>query len=109
MSTKHTNSRNSLTKHHSRTSQQVGALKALLLTGSVAATLAGTRLLALQEPAAAAVPANTTAPVMILVPAGDSSLVPLLQSNRGTRIELEPIPQVVQPRLNPVVRTRSSR
>ena len=35
-----------------RPNQQVGALKALLLTGSVVATLAGTRLLAKQDAAA---------------------------------------------------------
>lgn len=98
-----------MTKRTARHNQRVGRLKALILTGSVIATLAGTRLLALQEPVDTGISVSTTESVTVVVPAADSSSVPLPRTNRGTQIELKPIPQVVQPRLNPVARTQSSR
>lgn len=98
-----------MTKQSARPNQQVGALKALLLTGSVIATLAGTRLLALQEPAAADTPAVTNESVTVVVPDSTASSIPLPPTMRGTQVELKPIPQVVQPKINPVARTRSSR
>jgi hypothetical protein len=100
--------KNSMTKRSTRHNKQVGKLKALILTGSVIATLAGTRLLALQEPAKAEVPFSTTESITVVVPAVSSSSVPLPPTDRGTRVELKAIPQVVQPQLNPVARTQSS-
>lgn len=98
-----------MTKQSTRPNQQVGALKALLLTGSVIAALAGTRLLALQEPAATEVPVAVTESITVVVPAAEATAIPLPPTSRGTKIELQPIPQVVQPQINPVARTRSSR
>lgn len=96
-----------MTKHSSRPNQQVGALKAMLLTGSVMATLIGTRLLAQQEPAAGAPTAAES--ITVVVPQSNASSLPLPPTMRGTQVQLNPIPQVVQPQFNPVVRTRSSR
>lgn len=98
-----------MTKRNSHTGQQTGALKAVLLTGSVIATLAGTRLLALQETAAADIPAATNQSTTVVVPDNTASSIPLPPTMRGTQVELKPIPQVVQPKINPVARTRSSR
>ena len=98
-----------MTKRTGRTGQQTGALKAVLLTGSVIATLAGTRLLALQEPVAADTPAATNESVTVVIPENTASSIPLPPTMRGTQVELKPIPQVVQPKINPVARTRSSR
>jgi hypothetical protein len=95
-----------MTRRAGRAKHNSGGLKALLLTASVMATFAGARLLALQEPVDA-VTATETA--MVSGPADSLSAVPLPQSGRGTKIELKPIPQAAQPRLNPIVRTRSSR
>lgn len=98
-----------MTKRNSRVSQQTGTLKAILLTGSVMATLVGTRLLAQQEQAVADVPAAASESVTVVVPNSTTSSVPLPPTLNGTQVELKPIPQVVQPRINPVARTRSSR
>jgi hypothetical protein len=103
------NLENSMTRKTSRVSQQTGTLKAILLTGSVMATLAGTRLLALQEPVAADTPAATNESATVVVPENTASSIPLPPTMRGTQVELKPIPQVVQPKINPVARTRSSR
>jgi hypothetical protein len=97
-----------MTKQSARPNQQVGALKALLLTGSVIATLAGTRLLALQEPAETETSISAAESITVVVPAAESSSIPLPPTMRGAQIELKPIPQVVQPQINPVARTRSS-
>jgi len=96
-----------MSRHTGQPNRKSGDLRALLLTASVIATLAGARLLALQEPVAAS--ANTE-PVMLVepVPAPPSSV--LIQPNQQQSIvELKPIPQVAQPRLDPIVRSRSSR
>jgi hypothetical protein len=98
-----------MTKQSARPNQQVGALKALLLTGSVVATLAGTRLLALQEPTMTDVPATVNESTTVVVPESSASSIPLPSTMRGTEVELKPIPQVVQPQINPVARTRSSK
>lgn len=101
-----------MTKHTSQQSnQQLGTLKALLLTGSVVATLAGTKLLTQQAQAAPEV--STTSSIAVAVPAtntnNSNTAVPLPPTMQGTQVQLQPIPQVVQPRINPIVRSRSSR
>lgn len=98
------------TNRSARTGQQTGMLKTFLVAGSLVATLAGTRLLSAQD---TAVPAN--AAVTVMVPAANSTAVtssnalPLPPTSGGTQIELKAIPQVVQPRIQSVARTRSSR
>ena len=104
------------TKRTAKPGQQTGSLKALLLTGSVLATLAGARLLnladiataetAVSPPITISVPAQATT---ITIPAEAGITVPLPPNERGVQIELAPIPQVVQPQIQPVTRTRSSR
>lgn len=96
-------------KRASPTNRQAGALKVLLLTGSMIATLAGTRLLAWQEASATEISVSTTESVAITVPAAEASSMSLPPTNRGTQIELKPIPQAVLPQIKPVARTRSSR
>lgn len=92
-----------------RHNQKFGTLKALLFTGSVAATLAGTQLLPLQDAEVTAGPVSTSEPVTVVVPGGESSTFLLPPGDRGRRVELKPIPQAVQPDIKPVARTRSSR
>ncbi len=96
----------SMTRRGDRPNRQVGRLKMLLVTASVMATLAGARLLAGQEPVDTGISGET---IMLAEPDANSSVIFLPQSSRGTKLELKPIPQVVQPRLNPIVRTQSSR
>ncbi|MBK8902533.1 MAG: hypothetical protein IPM53_15200 [Anaerolineaceae bacterium] len=102
------------TNRPARSSQQTGTLKTFLVVGSLVATLAGTRLLAAQDTAVpetmvpdTAVP--VTESVTVVVPSASSATLPLPPTSRGTQIELQQIPQVVQPHIQPVARTRSSR
>lgn len=92
-----------MTKRATGQEWQTGGLKAIVLTGSVVATLAGARLLALQEQVAAAQPDAG----QVLVPVGNIASMP--PASLGVELNLSPIPQVVQPRLNPIARSRSSR
>lgn len=98
-----------MTKRTGRTSQRINTIKALLLAGSVMATLAGTRILALQEPLETNSPVAVSEAVTVVVPAAELTGIPLPPTTRKTKIELVPIPEVVRPKLNPVARTRSSR
>lgn len=104
---KHTNSKHSTTRRR-RHNQYTGKLTAFLLTGSVIATAAGTQILPLQDAAKDENPVATTEPVTVIVPADDSSSITLPPGERRTQIEMKPIPQVIQPRLRPLARSRSS-
>lgn len=85
--------------------QPVRTLQALLLTAGVVATLAGTRMLAAQNPATPAIETTTMESTLTT-----DSAAALPDSDRAdSPLSLQPIPQAVQPRLNPVARTRSSR
>ncbi|MAT95569.1 MAG: hypothetical protein CL608_00255 [Anaerolineaceae bacterium] len=97
------------TKRRARPNQQTDILKTFLVVGSLVATLAGTRLLAAQDTAVPQTAVPATEAVTIVVPADNSSALPLPPTNRGTQIELKQIPQVVQPQIRPVARARSSR
>lgn len=98
------------TNRATRSGQQTGMLKTALVVGSLVATLAGTRLLAAQDAAAAAAVVPADAAVTIVVPADNgTTTLPLPPTGRGTQIELKQIPQVVQPQIRPVARARSSR
>jgi hypothetical protein len=102
------------TNRKGRANQQTGLLKTFLVAGSLVATLAGTRLLATQDTAVStsAVPADAAITVVVPAdnsPAATSSTLPLPPTSGGTKIELQAIPQVVQPQIQPVARTRSSR
>ncbi len=90
-----------------RADYSLGFLKTVLVGGTIAATLLGTRLLGQQA-------TSTNEPVMVVVPAapsqGEYALPPTYtNASRGTQIELQPIPQAITPRIAPVARTRSSR
>lgn len=89
--------------------QQTGTLKTFLVVGSLLATLAGTRLLAAQDVSVIETAVPSTDAITVLVPADNSTALPLPPTNRGTQIELKQIPQVVQPQIRPVARTGSSR
>jgi hypothetical protein len=103
------------TNRSARTGQQTGTLKTFLVVGSLVATLAGTRLLAAQDTAVSTTAVPTDAAVTVIMPADNSaadnstSALPLPPTSGGTQIELQAIPQVVQPQIQPVARTRSSR
>jgi hypothetical protein len=86
-------------------------LKMALLTGSLIATLAGTYVLGQQEPleTATTVSINHNQPAMVLTSADGPTTMQLPPDGRGVQIQLQPIPQAVQPKINPVARTRSSR
>ena len=45
----------------------------------------------------------------VVAPSASSAARPLPPTSRGTQIELQQIPQVAQPHIQPVARTRSSR
>lgn len=94
------------TNKHSN--KQIGGMTAFLLTGSVIATFAGARLLALQEPVDTNQVAQPAAIVEQVQGVESSPVVTLPQSGRGSTIQLKPIPQVVSPRFNIVTRSRSS-
>ena len=98
-----------MTKPSGRPGQQLAMLKAALLTGSLVATLAGTYLLGQQEPAETATTNSSKESITVIVPLEETAAVQLPANGRGMQIRLKPIPQVVQPRINPVARTRSSR
>lgn len=84
-------------------------LKAAIMTGSIVATLAGTYLLGLQEPAAVETTVSNLEPVILIVPADSAANFQLPPTRRGTQVELRPIAQAIQPQIRPVARTRSSR
>lgn len=98
-----------MTKRASRPRQQLAMLKAALLTGSLIATLAGTYLLGQQEPLESATTISSDESITVIMPVGGAEALQLPSNGRGMQIQLKPIPQVVQPRINPVARTRSSR
>jgi hypothetical protein len=97
-----------MTKRGKSKTQDTGLLKALLVVGSVAATLAGTRLLAVND-AVAQASATTAVPetkqVIIIEPASFASL-PMPPSTGGSEqvivLDLAPVPQVITPHINPV-------
>ena len=97
------------TNRSARAGNQTGVLKVALTVGSLAAALAGTRLLAAQETAVPETAVSPDAAVTVAVPAESSSTLPLPPTNRGTQVQLQAIPQAVQPQIQPVVRARSSR
>jgi len=98
-----------MTKKRGNNNQQHRFLKAAIFTGSVVATLAGTRMIGAEEMAAAVAGPQVTDAVTVIVPAAGQSKIELPPTNRGTELQLEAIPQVVEPQINPVARTRSSR
>lgn len=97
------------TNRSARAGNQTGVLKVALTVSSLAAALAGTRLLAAQETAVPETAVSPTAAVTVVVPAESNSTLPLPPTSRGTQIQLQAIPQAVQPHIQPVVRARSSR
>lgn len=98
-----------MTKRSGQIRQQFSTLKVALLTGSVIATLAGTYLLGLEEPVVTATTVSNTESITLFIPADEAAAMQLPPNSRGTQIQLKPIPQVAQPRIRPVARTRSSR
>lgn len=97
------------TNRSARQGNQTGLLKTALVVGSLVATVAGTQLLAAQDTAVAETAVSPNAPVTVVVPAESSSTLPLPPTSRGAQVELQAIPQAVQPQIQPVVRARSSR
>jgi len=112
------------TKNRPQRGQQFGSLKIAVATGSLAAVLLGTQLLARQDSAATAVAAQDT--VVINVPAnvpttlqtGPASAPTTSLSQRQVNLNLQPIPQAAVPqirtapavvRVAPLTQTRSSR
>ena len=101
-----------------RPKQDLGPLKAMLVVGSMAATLGGTRLLAMQ--AASSPIVDTSAPVAVVVPSNQTQtqvkqtypMPPTWNgSGQATTVQLQPIPQAVTPNIQVrvVAQSRSSR
>jgi hypothetical protein len=84
-------------------------LKIALVTGSLIATLAGSVVLGRQEALAAVTTSPTNPSITVQAPANEPAAIQLPPNSRQTQVQLQPIPQVVQPRINPIARTRSSR
>ena len=90
-----------------RPDYSLGFLKTVLVAGTIATTLLGTRLLGQQA-------TTPNEPVTVVVPVaqpeGQVALPPTYAgSGRTTQLQLQPIPQAITPRIAPVARTRSSR
>lgn len=104
------------TKRRKKPGQETGLLKALLLTGAVAATLVGTRVLAIQDNLDQNVqPANDIAVFENgrTSPATTNS-INNFAPDRPIVLDLQPVPQTLQPniqsfqQIRPMIRTRSS-
>lgn len=93
------------TKRSGRAGQQLTALKLTLAAGSLLATLAGTRLLAVND----AAPPDAPQPVVITVPDAPAAGA-ATGAGGGFRLELAPVPTAAAPvDIPPVARSRSSR
>ncbi len=92
-----------------RPDHSLGFLKTVLVVGTIAATMMGTRLLG-QQAAAALISEPITVVVPVAQPQTQYALPPTYNdSGRGTEVQLQPIPQAITPNIAPVARTRSSR
>ena len=93
-----------MTKRGNPKNQDMGVLKTLVVVGSVAATLVGTRLVAVEDTVVeTAVPESKQ--IIIIEPAPITPL-PMPPTNGGSGqaivLDLAPIPQAVTPHINPV-------
>ncbi len=104
-----------MTKRATRPGQDVNRLKTLLVVGAVAATLAGTRLLAVNDKVVGKA-VSTPNPVTIIETAPTTALPMPPNVNNGNQaivLDLAPVPQAVTPniqpvRVRPVARTKTS-
>lgn len=109
---------NTMTKRNKAKKTGLGRLKMLLVAGSVAATLAGTQLLASNESGGAAtIPAPNPVGMFAAGTATPQNLPPTLNgAGQAIVLDLAPVTQAVSPdiqpiparRLRPVTRTRTS-
>ena len=107
-----------MTRRTTQRGQDMGFLKTMIMVGTIAATLAGTRLLAVNEkPEETNV--STPNPVIIIETAPRKSLLsPPIGSvgNQAIVLDLAPVPQAVSPQIQvarvqqvrPVARTKTS-
>lgn len=101
-----------MTTRQGRKKQQYSWLKATLFTGSIAATLLGTRLLAAQDQQATVAALAKPDPIVITVPIQASGVIAGAPAAAGSAVsgsgqllfDLPPIPQAVSPTLQPAVR-----
>ena len=98
-----------MTKRTTPPKQNLGFLKGLLLTGSVIATLAGARLLPAQEPVPSEIAGIPDQSISSSSQTADLAAITLPPNGRRGQIELNSIPQAVQPQFRVVTRSRSSR
>ncbi len=96
-----------MTNRTRRPKRKTGKLKVLLLTSSFFATMAGTHLLNTQDALQAAAADNQRVTMVEVAANGTIFLLP--PAERGEQIELKKIPQVLQPQIRPVARSRSSK
>ena len=95
-----------------RSANSYDSVKKFLVVGSFAATLIGTQLLGQQETAVTNTTTNNEA-VTIVVPSGQDQQTFAMPpgfdgTNKGSVVQLEPIPQARTVTIAPVARTRSS-
>jgi hypothetical protein len=97
-----------MTNRRNSKNQDTGLLKTLLVVGSVAATLVGTRMVAVQDTIAQA-SATTAVPApeqIIIIESAPVTPLPMPPTSGGSGqtivLDLAPIPQAVSPQINPV-------
>jgi hypothetical protein len=92
-----------MTNQRNRKKQEMGFLKTLLVVGSVAATLAGTRLLAVKDTLAETAVSESEQVIIIeTMPVTPLPMPPTSSSDQVIVLDLAPVPQAVQPQINPV-------
>jgi hypothetical protein len=85
-------------------SQEMGLLKTLLVLGSVAATVAGTRLLAVNEEVVKTpVPEPSQVIIIETIPAMPLPMPPTaIGGGQAIVLDLAPVPQAIVPHIQPV-------
>lgn len=92
-----------MTKRGKRKNTEMGLLKTLVVVGSVAATLAGTRLLAVRETVGETA---VSQPAQIIIERAAMTPLPMPPQVGGDDqaivLDLAPVPQALTPHINPV-------
>lgn len=92
-----------MTKRGKPKNQDTGVLKTLLVVGSVAATLVGTRMVAVKDAVAETVPEPAQ---IIIIESAPVTPLPMPPTSGGSGqtivLDLAPITQAVTPHINPV-------
>lgn len=94
-----------MTKRPNPKNQDMSLLKTLLLVGSVAGTLVGTRLLAVQDTEAVTAVSEPEQVIIIQTAPTTNTALPMPPTSAGDQaivLDLAPVPQAITPQINPV-------